>query len=91
MSALKWSGSKRKQAKDIVAEIRKVHIEQGVYYEPFCGGCSVLLEVLKAGVEFQKYICSDVNKDVIAFWKEVQGNPGSLINRSTHTRDFSHE
>lgn len=36
---IKWSGSKRSQAKNILTYFPK---EIDVYYEPFCGGASVL-------------------------------------------------
>lgn len=36
---IKWSGSKRKQASEILTYFSK---EIDTYYEPFCGGASVL-------------------------------------------------
>ena len=35
---IKWSGSKRSQASEIIKYFPK---EIDTYYEPFCGGCSV--------------------------------------------------
>lgn len=40
---IKWSGSKRTQAGDILAWFPK---EIDTYYEPFCGGASVLRRLL---------------------------------------------
>ena len=40
---IKWSGSKRSQAKDIIKYFPK---EIDTYYEPFCGGASVLRALL---------------------------------------------
>ena len=37
--AIKWSGSKRSQANEIITYFPK---EIDIYYEPFCGGASVL-------------------------------------------------
>lgn len=36
---IKWSGSKRSQCEDIISLFPK---EINTYYEPFCGGASVL-------------------------------------------------
>lgn len=40
---IKWTGSKRSQAKSIVDNIHKNY---DTYYESFCGGCSVLFYIL---------------------------------------------
>ena len=39
---VKWSGSKRSQAKAIVEEMFRKRSSYETYIEPFCGGCSVL-------------------------------------------------
>lgn len=73
--AIKWSGSKRKMAKDIV-ECMPDTIN--TYYEPFCGGCSVLKYLLSSGKVVKKYICSDINNDLISLWNKIKDNPDFL-------------
>ena len=60
--AIKWSGSKRSQAEEIVKLFPK---EIDTYYEPFCGGCSVLRRLLSSDIKVNHYICSDLNGDLI--------------------------
>ena len=73
--AIKWSGSKRKMAKEIV-DCMPDMIE--VYYEPFCGGCSVLRYLLESGKKVKRYICSDINEDLINLWEKIKENPDFL-------------
>ena len=42
---IKWSGSKRSQAQNIVSYIPDKKYE--TYYEPFCGGCAILAYILE--------------------------------------------
>ena len=70
---IKWSGSKRSQAEQIVNLIDK---QYDTYYEPFCGGCSVLFYILNNCPEkFQHYVCSDINKELIETFKLIKFNP----------------
>jgi DNA adenine methylase len=74
---VKWSGSKRSQAESIVARMPR---EIDTYYEPFCGGCSVLYRLLHTPVvKVRRYIASDLNADLIALWNEIKDNPERLI------------
>ena len=70
--AIKWSGSKRSQATNIITYFPK---DIDVYYEPFCGGCSVLRALLESSLEPNSYICSDLNSDLINLWKKIKENP----------------
>jgi DNA adenine methylase len=74
--AIKWSGSKRSIAKDIV-ECFPLTID--TYYEPFCGGCSVLYYMLNNGVHANRYICSDINSDLINLWNTIKNNHLEVI------------
>lgn len=74
---IKWSGSKRSQAEAIVSRMPRVI---DTYYEPFCGGCSVLNRLLQTqSVKVKRYVASDVNADLIALWNEIKDNPEELI------------
>lgn len=74
---IKWSGSKRSQSEEIIARIDDVQYD--TYYEPFCGGCSVLFQLLHSNKKFKRYICSDINADLISLWNMIKDNPGKII------------
>lgn len=69
---IKWSGSKRSQAGNIVSHISKSY---DTYYELFCGGCSVLFYILNNYPnKFQRYVCNDINEPLIELYKLIQSN-----------------
>ena len=70
--AVKWSGSKSSQAEEIVRRIPK---KVDTYYEPFCGGCSVLRRLLASDVKVGRYVCSDANPDLIDLWNAIKDCP----------------
>ena len=73
---IKWSGSKRSQAAEI---IRRFPREIDTYYEPFCGGASVLRRLLMTqSVHVNRYVCSDKNWDLIELWKYIKLEPDYL-------------
>lgn len=74
---IKWSGSKRSQSNAITNKFPK---KINTYYEPFCGGCSVLRQLLESDIEVGNYICSDINKDLIDLWNEIKNNPNEVYN-----------
>lgn len=74
---IKWSGSKRSQSEEIINRIEDK--EYDTYYEPFCGGCSVLFQLLHSDKKFKKYVCSDKNGDLISLWNMIKTNPNEVI------------
>lgn len=72
---IKWSGSKRSQCKDIIGYFPEC-IDS--YYEPFCGGCSVLRALIESGINVENYVCSDINVDLIELWQAIKNDPYSL-------------
>lgn len=74
---IKWSGSKRSQSEEIIARIK--YVEYDTYYEPFCGGCSVLFQLLHSDKKFKRYVCSDINADLISLWNMIKDNPSKII------------
>lgn len=59
---IKWSGSKRTQANEILKYFPK---EINTYYEPFCGGASMLVALMKNDdIKVNTYHISDINKDL---------------------------
>lgn len=74
--AIKWSGSKRSQSEKIVSFVPN---EIKTYYEPFCGGCSVLRALIDSGIKVDKYVCSDINESLIELWNVIKNDPYSLL------------
>lgn len=70
--AIKWSGSKRSQSELIIEHFPN---EIETYYEPFCGGCSVAMQLMLSDKKVNKYVLSDLNDDLISLWKEIKTNP----------------
>jgi site-specific DNA-methyltransferase (adenine-specific) len=65
-SLVKWTGSKRSQAR----EIQKLIPEHNRYFEPFLGGGAVLFTVAKKGS-----VAGDIYEPLIEFWRLVQSDP----------------
>ena len=74
---IKWSGSKRSQSEEI---IKRFPNEINTYYEPFIGGGSVLFQLMNSSIKVNKYICSDINEDLINLWNMIKSNPEKLCN-----------
>jgi DNA adenine methylase len=79
---IKWSGSKRSQAEEILKYFPK---EIDTYYEPFCGGASMLRRLLDADIKVNKYVCSDLNKDLIDLFNLIKTQPYQV---SEHYREL---
>lgn len=75
MTPIKWTGSKRHQVEDIISHFPKKSTDR--YFEPFIGGGSVLLHLLRNRV-FKSYFVSDINPDLIALWVAIQNEPVKL-------------
>ncbi|WP_125154400.1 Dam family site-specific DNA-(adenine-N6)-methyltransferase [Clostridium rectalis] len=73
---IKWSGSKRSQSEEIIKRIPKQ--EYNTYHEKFCGGCSILYQLLHSNIKFKQYICSDINRGLIDLWNEIKQNPNTV-------------
>ena len=78
--AIKWSGSKRSQAENIVSFFPR---EIDTYYEPFCGGCSVLRAMFESDIKANNYVCSDINVTLIGLWRMIKSNPKLVIDEYT--------
>ena len=73
---IKWTGTKRSQAKDIVQYFPK---NINTYFESFAGSCSILWEVLNTSdIKVEYYICSDINENLINLWNNIKDNPYKL-------------
>lgn len=52
--------------------------EIDTYYEPFCGSCSMLFQLLHSEIKVNKYVCSDVNEELITFFNLIKNNPDTI-------------
>ena len=62
---IKSSGSKRSQVNEILKYFPK---EIDTYYEPFCGGASVLRGLLDSNIKVNSYVFSYISKPLIDLW-----------------------
>lgn len=67
---IKWSGSKRTQAAEILKYIPK---QYDMYFEPFIGGGSILYALSP-----DKAICGDICEPLISLWNEIKERPEIL-------------
>lgn len=74
---IKWSGSKRSQADEI---IKYFPTGINVYYEPFVGGGSILRALLDNAdsIKVKHYVCSDLNKGLIDLWTAIKDKPNEV-------------
>lgn len=72
---IKWSGSKRSQCDEILG-----YFPLGIdtYYEPFCGGCSLLMGLINSDIPVKRYVCSDINGDLISLWNKIKESPDKV-------------
>lgn len=66
---IKWSGSKRSQANEILKYIPKFE----TYYEPFCGGASIAYSLSPSNG-----VCGDICEPLINLWNLIKSNPESV-------------
>ena len=67
---IKWSGSKRSQAGQI---LKFLPDEYGKYYEPFIGGGSMLYAIRP-----EESICGDICEPLIDLWNAIKNSPEEL-------------
>lgn len=79
--AIKWSGSKRSQAKEIIGNHFPVVID--TYYEPFCGGLSIGINLALADNLINRFVCSDLDQNLISLWNTIKNQPDELFESYT--------
>ena len=75
---IKWSGSKRSQADEIITRFPK---RIKTYYEPFLGGGSIMRAVMQSDIQVDRFVCSDLNADLIQLWQHIKDYPEELADR----------
>ena len=72
---VKWTGSKRRQAAEILGHFPR---QFETYFEPFLGGGSMLLAVLLSDIRIKRFRCSDSYAPLIGIWNVIKDAPDSL-------------
>ena len=73
---IKWLGGKQRIAKEVVSMF---HPEHNNYFEPFLGGGSLFLTYLQEKQHERQFFLSDLNEDIIGWWRAVQSDVDSLL------------
>ena len=69
-SPLRYPGGKTKIAPLVNEIMKKAEIEDGVYIEPFAGGCGVALALLLSD-KVKHIVINDMDKTIYAFWHSI--------------------
>ena len=73
---IKWSGSKRSQAKKILEYFPR---EIETYFEPFCGGASVFRALVDSDIKVKRFVLSDSNPNLINLWGRIKDLPNMVV------------
>lgn len=73
---IKWSGSKRSQAEQIVSYFPR---EINTYIEPFCGGASVFRALVESNINVKRYVLADNNFDLMNLWQRIKDFPEMVL------------
>jgi DNA adenine methylase len=88
-SCLKYCGGKSKLLKFILANLPK---EFKNYYEPFVGGASVVLGIVKDDLSKDRdYTISDINGDLMNCYQVIKNNVQELITELKDTEKYKNE
>ncbi len=72
---LKWAGGKQRLVPRILALLPE---KIGTYYEPFAGSAAVLFALAAEG-RFERAILADKNRELVDFYRAVQGDVAGVI------------
>ena len=85
---IKWVGGKTQLLKELKEIIIPVLKEDSYYYEPFCGGAALALDL-----EHKNTILNDLNSELINMYKVIRDNSEELITelkrfQNSHNAEF---
>lgn len=85
---IKWVGGKTQLLKELKEIIIPALKEDSYYYEPFCGGAALALDL-----EHKNTILNDLNSELINMYKVIRDNPEELISelkrfQNSHNAEF---
>ena len=75
---LKWAGGKRQIMPELLSRFPLDINDYQYYVEPFLGGGSVMIEVLKNGFN-GKIIAGDINSDIISCYRVIKNSIEELL------------
>ena len=77
---IKWAGGKSKIFSQLEPKLPKELFNGNIkkYYEPFFGGGAVFFNILRY-VQFNECIISDINEELILFYRVVKNDPEKLF------------
>ena len=94
-SPIKWVGGKRKQLQFIIPKILTKLKNSNNDFEPFVGGGSVIIELLKQcwmhKIFHVSFFCYDINPILISMFNEIKSNPQQLIEKLKQFEDQKDE
>lgn len=85
---IKWVGGKTQLLKELKEIIIPALKEDSYYYEPFCGGAALALDL-----EHKNTILNDLNSELINMYRVIKDNPEELISelkrfQNSHNTEF---
>lgn len=85
---IKWVGGKTQLLKELKEIIIPALKEDSYYYEPFCGGAALALDL-----EHKNTILNDLNSELINMYRVIKDNPEELISelkrfQNSHNAEF---
>ena len=85
---IKWVGGKTQLLKELKEIIIPTLKEDSYYYEPFCGGAALALDL-----EHKNTILNDLNSELITMYRVIKDNPEELISelkrfQNSHNAEF---
>ena len=85
---IKWVGGKTQLLKELKEIIIPALKEDSYYYEPFCGGAALALDL-----EHKNTILNDLNSELINMYRVIRDNPEELITelkrfQNSHNAEF---
>lgn len=84
-SPLRYPGGKAKIAPLVNKIMEKAGVENGVYVEPFAGGCGVALALLLSG-KVDRIVINDMDITIYAFWYAILNYTDQFIQRIKDTQ-----
>ena len=85
LPCIKWVGGKKEQLKFIIPHILENLKKVTTYVEPFVGGGSVIIELLKECLKREitnkTFKCYDINATLIEMFNEIKNEPEELIRK----------
>lgn len=78
-SIIKWVGGKMQLMQDITNNLPENKESITTYIEPFIGGCTVMINIIKLFPNLNKIVIADLNPVLINLYTEVKNNPDKLI------------